>query len=118
MATIMVGVRFFDPDHLSWSAPIIGRSRGSLRSPLQNDDIVRSQRSCRLEVSRHAHIRGIGVGIELPIAASAGLTELRVKGKALESAFGSLRLDAYFPIGRGEIEIRGHGLAIGCDCKQ
>ena len=50
---------------------------------------------CRMEVRWRRHVRGVGVGVELPEALAALLAELRMKREALEAALTTHRLDRH-----------------------
>src|SRR6185295_18226460 len=92
MAPVVVRVRFLNSDHFTWGATIVGSCCWSLRCPLEHDDVVCAQCRSRLEIAWHAHVGGVGVGIEFAESARARLAELGMKCEALQTAFASLGL--------------------------
>src|SRR6185436_15287865 len=81
---------------LPWRSAVVGRRARGLGRPFEQHTVVRVHSAwCRMEVRWRRHVRGVGVGVELPEALAALLAELRMKREALEAALTAHRLDRH-----------------------
>src|SRR6187200_1870417 len=69
------------------------------------------------EIRLWRHIRRIGVGVELAVAAAAALVELWMEGDALQSALRPLRLHADLAVGRVDVNVFADRLAVVADAE-
>src|SRR5262249_40673912 len=104
-----------ETNYLARRTAVVGGGGWIFRRPLEHHRVVRVHAAVWYEVRLRRHVARVGVCVELAVAASAGLIELRMKGKALEAALSSLRLDADSPARRVDVEILSDGLPIVAD---
>ena len=101
---VVIRERLPEAEHLARrTAVVVARGR-ILRGPLQQHRVVRVHAAGRHEVRLRLHVARVGVGVELAVAARAGLRELRMEREALKAALAPLRLDADAPVGRVDVE--------------
>src|SRR5262245_37141065 len=70
------------------------------------------------EVGCSFDVSDVDPGVKLPESWCAPLVELRVEGKALETAFATLRLHAVVPLRVVDIHVERDGAAVGTDAIQ
>src|ERR1700688_2488980 len=107
--------RLSGSEDFAWGAAIVDSGMRILRGPFQQDGVVGMPRTVRKKIGLGFDVGCIGVGIKLPVTRRTALIELGVKGKTLEAAVMTARLDVHSPIGGVHIKEPRDSLSVITD---